>query len=54
MKPFFMNFTCNFNFVIGNFSQGRQNGLEHGGDSEPPITFQPFMVQTSNLQFWKW
>ena len=35
-------------------SQGRRNGFEHGGDSELHITFEPFVVQTSNLQFWKW
>ena len=36
------------------FIQGRRNGFEHGGDSEPPVAFEPFIVQTSNLQFWKW
>ena len=34
--------------------QGRRNGFEHGGDTKPPVTFEPFIVQTSNLQFWKW
>ena len=34
--------------------QGRRNGFEHGGDSETLVTFEPFVVQTSNLQFWKW
>ena len=31
-------------------TQGRRNGFEHGGDGEPSVTFEPFMVQISNLQ----
>ena len=34
--------------------QARRNGFEHGGDSKYTITFEPFILQTSNLQFWKW
>ena len=30
--------------------QGRRNGFEHDGDSETPVTFEPFIVQASNLQ----
>ena len=34
--------------------QARWNGFEHTGDGKTPVTFKPFVVQTSNLQFWKW
>ena len=34
--------------------QARRNGFENGGASETPVTFKPLVVQTSNLQFWKW
>ena len=34
--------------------QARRNGFEHGGDSKYTITFEPFIAQTSNLQFLKW
>ena len=31
-------------------SQARRNGFEHSRDSKIFVTFEPFMVQTSNLQ----
>ena len=34
-----------------NTIQTRRNGFEYGGEGKTPITFQPFVVQTSNLQF---
>ena len=34
--------------------QGRRNGFKNGGDHKSLITFLPFVIQTSNLQFWKW
>ena len=37
--------------VVTGILQGRRNGFEHGGDSEIPVTFKSFIVQTSNLQF---
>ena len=43
----------NFQKQANNF-HGRWNGLEHGGDCKTPVTFEPFIVQTSNLQFRKW
>ena len=34
--------------------QGRRNGLEYGGDNKNSVTFEPFVLPTSNLQFKKW
>ena len=34
--------------------QARRNDFEHGGASKTSVTFEPFVIQTSNLQFWKW
>jgi len=36
------------------WEQAHRNGFEYGGAGKTPITFYPFDVHTSKLQFWKW
>ena len=38
----------------GIYNQARRNGFEYGGDNKTPVIFKPFVIQTSQSQFWIW